>query len=114
MPPVAAYLGVLIVVTVPGALVAYLLRLRLNTLLTWALVPVLSLATVFVLGELTAATRMSFGVPAFLLLILALGGVAFVKRMLDHSSRQIHRLDRSSEPPDEPRVGEKVAYGLLV
>jgi D-galactosaminyltransferase len=114
VPLVTALLGALVVATVPGVLVAYLLRMSLRTLLTWALVPALSLATIFLLGELTAAIRVPFGVPAFLLLILALGGAAVAARLRGRTARQSDLIDRASQPPGESRAVERIAYGLLV
>ena len=43
----AAYLGVVVVLTLPGVLTAYLFRLRLGMLQTWAAVPLFSVASVF-------------------------------------------------------------------
>jgi hypothetical protein len=55
----AAYVSALVVLTIPGALVAYLLRMPFQTLLTWAAVPLFSVASVFVLGEFTTASQRS-------------------------------------------------------
>ena len=53
--------GTLAVLVVPGMLLARLLRFRMSALATWAAVPVLSIATVFVLGEVTSVPRVPFG-----------------------------------------------------
>jgi len=109
----AAYLGVLLVVTIPGVLVAYVLRLPLGMLLTWAAVPLFSLASVFVLGELTSLTGIPFGVPAFVCLILVLGVAAIVRRVWARESSRNDARDQSGKSTDDGRRDEKVAYGLL-
>jgi Family of unknown function (DUF6541) len=107
----AAYLGVVVVLTVPGVLIAYLLRMHLGELQTWAAVPLFSLASVFALGELTALIGAPFGALSFAFLIVALFGAAFAKRVRSGASIRADLLDRSSEPSE--RRDERIAYGLL-
>jgi hypothetical protein len=109
----AAYLGVLLVLTIPGVLVAYGLRVPLGTLLTWAAVPLFSLASVFVLGEFTSLTGLPFGIPAFVFLILVLGVAAIVRRVWPRQSPRHDLRDQPRKPTDEGRREEKVSYGLL-
>lgn len=109
----AAYVSVLVVLTIPGVLVAYLLRMPFQTLLTWPAVPIFSLASVFVLGELTTLAGVPFGAPAFVLLILALSGAAFLaKRRRPSPPREM--LNGASRSSARRGRDETLAYGLLV
>jgi hypothetical protein len=109
---VAAYLGVVVVLTVPGVLIAYLLRLHLGELQTWAAVPLFSLASVFALGELTALIGAPFGALAFAFLIVALFGAALARRVRSRVSIRADLFRRPSEPSSRRR-DEKIAYSLL-
>jgi hypothetical protein len=106
--------GAAAVLVVPGVLVAQLMRLRLTTLVTWAAVPVLSIATVFLLGELTDVVGAPFGVPAFLILVLLLSGAVVASVRLGGTGRV------PSDPHEQPagssardRLATRVAYVLL-
>jgi hypothetical protein len=107
--------GAVAVLVVPGALVARLVRLRVTSLATWAAVPVLSIATVFLLGEVTDVVGSPFGVPAFVILVLALSGAVVVSARFSGTRRV------PSDSPEKPvhysagdRLAMKVAYVLLV
>jgi hypothetical protein len=110
-----ALVGAVAVLVVPGALLAWLLRLRLTTLATWAAVPVFSIAAVFLLGEVTDVVGAPFGVPAFVILVLALSG-AVVASACFKGTRRVP--SNSPEEPTHPSAGDrlamKVAYVLLV
>lgn len=67
-----AYAGALVILIIPGVLVAAILGLRFRVLSTWAIIPAFSLALVFLLGEVTMVGRVSFGLPAFALLLVVL------------------------------------------
>ena len=109
-----ALVGAVIVLVVPGALVAVLLRLRLTTLATWAAVPVLSIATVFLLGEVTDVIGAPFGVPAFVVLTLVLCAAAFAAARFGRSTAHAQSRDASPESsPAESRT-RRIAYVLLV
>jgi hypothetical protein len=110
-----ALLGTVVVLVVPGALVAQLLRLRITSLATWAAVPVLSIAAVFLLGELTDVVGAPFGVPAFLILVLSLSGAVVASARFSGTRRV---PSDSPEKPPHPSAGDRlatrVAYVLLV
>jgi hypothetical protein len=92
-------LGAGIVLSLPGALIALLLRMRLRVLTTWAAIPVFSIAAVFVLGEITNLVRVPFGVPAFAIFVAALALGVLVRRRTSHgedAGREIARQDESS------------------
>jgi hypothetical protein len=110
-----ALVGAVVVLVVPGALVARLLRLRITCLATWAAVPVLSIATVFLLGEATDVVGAPFGVPAFLILVLLLCGAVVSSAPLGGTRRV--PSDPLEQPPDSSagdRLATRVAYVLLV
>jgi hypothetical protein len=110
-----ALVGAAAVLVVPGALVARLMRLRLTTLATWAAVPVLSIATVFLLGEVTDAVGAPFGVPAFLILVLLLSGAVVASARLGgtgHVPSDPHEQPADSSAGD--RLATRMAYVLLV
>jgi hypothetical protein len=109
----AAYLGVLAVLVFPGALIAYLLGLHFGTLLTWAAVPLFSLAAVFVLGELTSLAGIPFGVPAFVTLIVVLGLASVLERSRSRPRMQTELFSERQEPTVETRREERVAQALL-
>jgi Bacterial Ig domain len=101
-----AMLGVGIVLTLPGVLIALLLRMRLSVLTTWAAIPVFSIGAVFVLGEFTNLVRAPFGVPAFALFVAALALGVLVRRRTSHgedAGREIARQDQNSLLCRDPR-----------
>ncbi len=123
VPLLRAYAGTSVVVVLPGLLVASIIGLRLRELLTWAAIPAFSLATVFLLGEITLLLRLPFGLPAFAVLLVALGGVLlFVRSRRARPSgtrdetRRPERSERADGPRSqiEPRFAEPIAYVLLV
>jgi hypothetical protein len=99
------------VLVVPGALVTRLLRLRITCLATWAAVPVFSIAAIFLLGEATDVVGAPFGVPAFVILVLALCGAVVASARFSRTRRV------PSDSPEQPageRLPVRVAYVLLV
>jgi hypothetical protein len=110
----AAYLGVAVVLTIPGVLIAYLLRLRLGMLRTWAAVPLFSLTSVFVLGELTALIGAPFGIPAFVAMLVTLGGAALTKAIRARATRAIDLRDERPASPDGSTLEVWIARSLLV
>ena len=111
-----AYAGTLVVIVVPGLLVASILGLRRRELLTWAAIPTFSLATVFLLGEITMVVRAPFGLPAFALLLFVLGGglaVARSRRSPLSRAPEHARRDDPARVPIATRLEERVAHVLL-
>src|SRR2546423_6131387 len=75
------------VLVVPGAAVASLLRLRLRSLTTWAAIPAFSIATVFVIAEVVDLVGLPFNVATVSVGVIALGGLAFVRRREPRGAR---------------------------
>src|SRR5262245_49318910 len=108
---VRAGIGAAIVLVLPGALIASLLRMRFRTLTTWAAIPMFSLAGVFVLGELTTLIHAPFGVPAFVAFIAALVLGVLARRRLRPGARfERPRLAAWRRDFDPVSLA---AYGLL-
>jgi hypothetical protein len=84
------------VLVVPGALVARLVHLRLTTIVTRAAVPVLSIAAVFLLGEVNDVVGAPFGVAAFMILVLALSGAVVASARFSGTRRV------PSDSPEKP------------
>ena len=99
----------------PGLLVALILGLRVRTLLTWAAIPAFSLATVFMLGEATMLLRVPFGLPAFAVLLVVLGGILAVVRSRRSAVSRMPTRTQGDEPARAPeaRLQERVDYALL-
>ncbi len=112
-----AGIGATVVLLVPGALIASALRLRFNTLITWAAVPVFSLAAVFVLGEITDLMQVPFGVPAFVALVAALAvGALAARRIRRRGATEGDVGPQDTMGParcDQNRPERLVAYSLL-
>jgi Bacterial Ig domain len=108
---VRATIGAAIVLALPGALIASILRMRFRILTTWAAVPMFSLAGVFVLGEITTIVHAPFGVPAFVAFIAILAvGVLARRRFLPGAPFERPRLTLKRHRFDRPSLA---AYGLL-
>jgi hypothetical protein len=109
-----ALIGTVAVLVVPGVLVARLLRLQITMLATWAAVPVLSIASVFLLGEITDLIGAPFGVRAFVVLVLVLSAAVLVSLRLARTKRV---AGASSDQPPDPSpsegVNRRMAYVLL-
>src|SRR6266550_1786111 len=111
--------GTAVVLVVPGAVVAWLLRLRFRTLATWAAIPAFSLATVFVVAEAVDLVGLSFNVASVSVVVIALAAVAFA---LPHRTRRAELFDdgidgtRSRGGADDPRdvVAKRIALSLLL
>jgi hypothetical protein len=110
-----ALVGAVAVLIVPGALVARLLRLGMTSLATWAAVPVLSIATVFLLGEAADLVGAPFGVPAFVILVLLLcGALVASARLGGRRADPSDPLEQSAGAPAGDRLAIRLAYVLLV
>jgi hypothetical protein len=90
---IAACIATLIVLVIPGAVVARLLGLPFGSLRTWAAVPGISFATVFVIAEFTLVTRLPFTALTACIAVAALAVAAFVRV----------RTERHSVDIDPPR-----------
>jgi hypothetical protein len=109
-----ALVGAAAVLVVPGVLVACLLRLRIAALATWAAVPVFSVATVFLLGEVTALIGAPFGVPAFVIFVLMLCAAVLGSTRLRGSERVRRRSPvQSRDASTGSNVARPIAFGLL-
>jgi hypothetical protein len=113
-----AGLGTVVVLVVPGWLIAWSLRFPFRSLLTWAAVPVFSLAAVFVLGEVTDVAGLPFGVPAFVVFVVALGATACVLRLyrretLDIGEDYVSPAGERTADRHDTTLQRQVAYGLL-
>ncbi|MDQ1458060.1 MAG: hypothetical protein QOH28_3680 [Actinomycetota bacterium] len=111
--------GTAAVLVVPGAVVAWLLRLRFRTLATWAAIPAFSLATVFVVAEAVDLVGLSFDVATVSVVVGALAALAFARR---HRTRRAELLadaideTRSRGVADDSRdvVAKRIALSLLL
>jgi len=108
---VRAAIGAAIVLILPGALIASILRMRFRSLTTWAAIPVFSLAGVFVLGEITMIIHAPFGIPAFIAFIAVLAlGVLARRRLLPGAPFKRPSLTARRRGFDRASLA---AYGLL-
>jgi hypothetical protein len=106
--------GTAAVLLLPGVLVARLLRMRLAVLATWAAVPMFSLAIVFLLGEVTTVTGAPFGIPAFAILILVLGGATVAAIRWGGGARLRQQPPaQGAESSSRLKLAHVIAYGLL-
>src|SRR5438105_10387393 len=87
MSSVDALFATLLVIVVPGLLLAGLARWPLRSATTWAAVPVLSVGTIFLLAEVTTAIGSPFGVPAVAGLVVLLGAALVVRQQRDQVGR---------------------------
>jgi hypothetical protein len=114
-----AYAGTLAVLVIPGLLVASILGLRLRELSTWAAIPALSLATVFLLGEATMLLREPFAPRTFALLLLVLVLLNVLLTVVRSRRSAGSRMSRGTKLDDparasiDSRLVERVDYGLL-
>jgi hypothetical protein len=76
---IRACIATLIVLTIPGAAVARLLGMKFRSLHTWAVMPALSLATIFVVAEITHVTRLPFNALTACIAVAALAVGAVVR-----------------------------------
>ncbi len=108
-----AWTGSAVVLVVPGAAMASLLRLRLRSLTTWAAIPAFSLATVFVIAEVLDLIGLPFNVPTVSVVVIALAGLAFARR---RETGSVGGLDErmSSEAGADDGVARRIALGMLV
>lgn len=121
MRPVSrACTGVFGVLIVPGLLVASILGLRLRALSTWAAIPALSIATIWVLAEVTMVLHVPFGVPALVVLLLVFAGaLAFLRRRRSTPAPAAHAIPEPAarhparRATSEPWLAERTAHGLL-
>src|SRR5436190_20808391 len=111
--------GTAVVLVVPGAVVAWLLRLRFRSLATWAAIPAFSLATVFVVAEAVDLVGLPFDVASVSVGVVALAALAFARR---HRTPRVvpvpHPVDGTTSPGavDDSRdvLAERIALSLLL
>jgi len=101
-----ACIATLIVLVIPGAVVAVLLDLPLGSLRTWAAVPGISLATVFVIGEITLVTRLPFTALTVVIAVAGLAVAAFVRA-------RSGRADGDDVDPAIRDLTNVIAFALL-
>ncbi len=80
-----AFLATLIVLVIPGAVVAGLVGLPFRSLRTWAAIPAFSLASVFVIAEVTLVTGVPFVLLTVGIVVAALAAIGFVRRPRDRA-----------------------------
>src|SRR5439155_8085245 len=111
--------GTAVVLVVPGAVVAWLLRLRFRSLATWAAIPAFSLATVFVIAEAVDLVRLPFDVASVSVVVVTLAALAFAR---SHRMRRVvpvaHPIDGSTPPGAADDSGDvlakRIAMSLLL
>jgi hypothetical protein len=111
--------GTAAVLVVPGAVVAWLLRLRFRSLATWAAIPAFSLATVFVVAEAVDLVGLPFDVASVSVVVVGLAALAFARR---HRTRRVvlvaHPIDGTTPRgvADDSRdvLAKRIALGLLL
>jgi len=105
-----------VVIVIPGALVALIFGLRMRVLSTWAAIPALSLAAVFLLGEITMILRVPFGLPAFAVVVVLLFCVVAIVGARRSARRRARRDAQSVDAPPAPSTRwsrPHVEHGLL-
>ncbi|MDQ1477127.1 MAG: hypothetical protein QOE62_2356, partial [Actinomycetota bacterium] len=120
---VRAWAGTTVVLVVPGAIVAYALRLRFRCLSTWTAIPGFSLAVIFVIAEAVGLVGLPFNVASASVAVVALAGAAFAWRRARVSPPVTEQVPTASagadatrtEQPDDPStvVAKRLAAGLL-
>ena len=108
---IRACIATLIVLTVPGAAVGRLLGLRFRSLHTWAVVPALSLATVFVIAEIALVTRLPFNALTVCIVVALVAGIALVRARGERGAVVDNLPARTDDAPDDltPQTGEWAA-----
>src|SRR3954462_893955 len=110
-----ACMGSAVVLVVPGAAVASLLRLRLCSLTTWAAIPAFSIATVFVIAEVVDLVGVPFNVASVSAGVIVLMGLALVRRREPRGAGTFDDARRSrAGGPAEGAVARRIALGMLV
>ncbi len=116
-------------IVVPGLLVASIVGLRLRELSTWAAVPALSLASVFLLGEAATLVHAPFDLFAFVVLLVLLisvaGGLTARRGRRSTNPRSCDELNHDAEEPldmvsddaesqsIDVNLARRIEYGLL-
>src|SRR5437764_11038209 len=103
-----------IVLVVPGAVVASLLRLRLRSLTTWAAVPAFSLATVFIIAEALDLVGLPFGLLTVSVGVIVLGGVAIARRRETRATDEFGITTSSHADTPDHALERQIALGMLV
>jgi hypothetical protein len=105
-----AYFATLVVLVIPGAVVAQLLHLSLRSLRTWAAIPVLSLATTFVIAEITLVTGLPFDLLTVTLVVAALGVIALVRRP---KAIDVSDHEDPGQPAPNRELATTIGFALL-
>jgi len=110
--------GTAVVLVVPGAVVAWLLRLRFRSLATWAAIPAFSLATVFVVAEAVDLVGLPFDVASVSVVVVALAALAFARR---HRTRRVVLVapidattPRGDAEDSRDVLAKRIALGMLL
>src|SRR3954454_2896401 len=109
-----ACMGSAVVLVVPGAAVASLLRLRLCSLTTWAAIPAFSIATVFVIAEVVDLVGVPFNVASVSAGVIVLMGLALVRRREPRGAGTFDDARCPRAGPAEAAVARRIALGMLV
>src|ERR1700682_785605 len=103
---VRAWAGTAVVLVVPGAIVAYALRLRFRRLSTWAAIAGFSLAVIFVIAEGVGLVGLPFNVASASTAVLALAGAAFAWSSTRVPPPVTEQVSTASAGADPTRTGQ--------
>src|SRR5438477_11879735 len=110
--------GTAVVLVVPGAVVAWLLRLRFRSLATWAAIPAFSLATVFVVAEAVDLVGLPFDVASVSVVVVALAALAFARRHRTRGVVLVAPIDATTPRGDAEDsrdvLAKRIALGMLL
>lgn len=110
-----ACIATLIVLVIPGTVVARLLALPLGSLRTWAAIPGISLATVFVIAEVTLVTRLPFTALTVCIAVAVLGVATFVRARAErHAVAGPVNVDGDSEGDDFGPANRDLAHVIAL
>jgi hypothetical protein len=123
-----ALIGSVVVLVVPGALLAVALRRSMRSLATWAAVPALSLAFVFFVAEVLSVVGIAFDVVSVVIAVAILALVALARTRWSNvatvppvapaeaTTATRTRATWVGETPDRTsdRTAQRIAFALLV
>jgi hypothetical protein len=118
-----AWAGTAVVLLVPGALIAPLLRLRFRSVSTWAAIPGFSLAAVFVAAQLIDLVGAPFNVTSVSVCGIVLAAATFAvvrvrRRAGAPGTRPATTESRERDEAGSPRMSDvferRLAFGMLV
>jgi hypothetical protein len=93
---------------------ALILGLRMRTLSTWAVIPALSFAAVFLLAEITMVLHLPFGVPAFAVLLVVLGTLVAFVRARRPADPRVPDAGRRTDRIDDALLALSIAVGATI